>query len=1052
MTQMAEIKEGTTVTKYKAIVIEDTKEIELRETKNTFEEIPPKTEEPSKPQPETEVDVVTEFKTVAVMKPRTELAAEPEDDAKAVPHLQVKHEPLDTEATKAEAIVVTGETEVAKIEEEKDFVDVQSEENQAEIVKPSNVEMEQCITSIATADIETVAEEGHVGQYEESLREGSLSQQGEPTEPLEESSDEMKSTTVANVHQEIDTWKPQSFETLTLVPQDDVAAPTGTEVKETEPEIEIVKKITHTATYDRTVGDLPIPETEFVAEAVSAEQEDQKIVASSTMKEDEPSEVADKEVELIKPVLEATRVEVDESELKSVVVENDVAMDVNLLQLEQTVVAATAAEDVGIKTVVEEETELTQKSTEKQIEKTIEQAETLLPTDDGDIQSSAQELQEKGESKAALTMTEDVSTEQESFQENEAEILHSATEKIEKYELYSKTDESWTQSTIACKITTAKVRIEEREEVTETSSEDVEAFVLQAPEAESSVSEEVHDESMKAVAGDQISDEELESDLELLLEESRIKYDISGCEVNDPLLEQLPQDIRKETTLEYIAGPEKVGAEEEIEHVQEEGILIAEGELPAAVTVEMIEMPDEQQLSETETEKLCTDLQTVSSSMVEEMMLKVSQQTLIDDTGIVYPQSLSCETESLEITDSENAERKQLTEAVAEEVSQERDSLVEAGKEGKFDGEGVETHTSAIDELSTSEEMIENDYTSDASIVMQLHTEEAQAEAHPGSDEPGISSEVAQPSGEIESSDAALFNVEPADESFIQRGDKILPDEALEAVDDTKEGIHEVAASLVSTIVKIAGELESSEKLSHDDAELQRRRDASVPQTLATEAGRSTVMQVVRSVKPDGEIVEQVVSVDSSSALEALGALPSPQTSLCVESGDDVEPAVSSAVIVYADTLEERPDSETEMTEYEDFLPDGTLVRRKVVKTTRHEAVTRRVVVEETSTERDQPSTQFEASPVFLRYSDRAEEGPLTVTLRDETFTDTLPDGRSVVTHSTVTSQQKLVMERTFVDAAEITKHADLETVDSLLSSEPSGIFLPSLVLATKML
>ena len=951
---------------------------------------------------EAEVVVVTAVADVESYKPVSkedveQLIDQPSEAAEE-PVVSV-HEEEKVERSEAEAIeqAIEIESDVLPVMEEQELepqvtaAEVSAVETADEKVEPEEI-VEEPVTERSTEEHVTVTETvvttiTVVKEIQSTMPEYEQSE----VESLEDSRDETKSITMVQVNQEIDSLKPHSFEAADVMSQYHA----GREVKEIEPKMEVEKK------------------TEFTAEAECTEHEDLKLDASSAVKEVEPSDVVDKELELMKPVLEQAQAEVEEAELMSSVVEHDVAIDEKLLQLEQTVEPATAAADAEIETLLEEQTELTQKSTDEQFEKT---------------------------------------------------------------------DETRTQSTVAYEITTAKVRIEEREEVTETSSEGVEPFVLQAPEAESSVSEEVHDESTKAVAGDQISDEELESDLELLLEESRIKYDISRSEVNDPLLELLPQDVHAETTLEETSSREKVVAGEEMKLVQEEGTLIAEGEVPAELSVKMTEITESE--TQAETEEISADLQAVSSSMVEEMLLKVSQRTLIDDTGIVYPQILSSETETFDPTDSENAEHRQLTEkTVAEdEDSQEHDYLVKPGKEGKLDAEGVETHTSAVDELSTSEEMIENDYTSDASIVMQLHAEETLTEAQPGSEEPGISTamrfepdKVVHSAGEVECSDTSLHKEEPTEKSLMQRGDKMLSDEAVEAVviadvghtpldsedladdsleitvvtemkppsptDDSKDGIHEVAASLVTTIVKIAGELESSEKLSHDRAELQRSRDVSAPQTLDTEGGRSTVMQVVRTVKPDGEIVEQIVSVDSASAVEALGALPSPQTSLCGESGEELEPpAMSSAVIVYADTVEERPDSETEMTEYEEFLPDGTLVRRKVVKTTRHEAVTRRVVVEED----DQLSTQFEASPAFLRYSDRAEEGPMTVTLKDETFHDTLSDGRSVVTHSTVTSQQKLVMERTFVDALDISKHADLETVENLLSYEPSGIFLTS--------
>ena len=681
---------------------------------------------------------------------------------------------------------------------------------------------------------------------------------------------------------------------------------------------------------------------------------------------------------------------------------------------------------------------------------------------------------------------------------SEIEVLVAAGREEKSHELetaeiveqipFSESDEIWMQSTVAHEITTAKIRIEERGEVTEPLSEDSELLVLQVPEASSSLSEEVHDESVKAVADDQISDEELESDLELLLEESRIKYDVSKTEVSDPLLDLLPQenkdtvledgDLMEHTTAisveeksvkyedvcqkllesdstkaEDSAGvtpadskkvhgevhdekpaasleEEEEEAEEEVSEVsveedkgvQGEGTLLTESEFSAgyittAVGIETAEMLDRKTPAEISAEEICADLRAVSSCIVEEMTVNVLQQTLVDYTGVVYPQMLSCETETSESADNKGAELGHLTETVVDkDVLREHEGLPEL-EEGMFDAQV------AVDELSTSEEMVENDYTSDASIVVQMQTEEAQiqqTEAQPGSEEPDVSS---------------VMGFEP---------DKtVQPSDAFECSEAVLEGGHieteqEVAANLVSTVLKTAEELQS-EKLSLDDSELQKSREVSVPQTLVTEGGQSTVVHVMRSVEPDGEIVEQIVRMDSASAVEALGALPSPQTSLCGESGEESEPAVSAAAIVYSDTVEERPDSETEMNEYEELLPDGTRVRRKVVKTTRHEAVTRRVVVEETSTERSQLSARSEEPPpAFLRYSDRAEEGPVTVTLSDETSCNTLSDGRSVVTHSVVTSQQKLVMERTFVAGVDSTD-VDLKTTEDLFSSSEAA-------------
>ena len=802
--------------------------------------------------------------------------------------------------------------------------------------------------------------------------------------------------------------------------------------------------------------DILIAETDSTLEAVSAQEEDHGMVTSSAVKEAEPDEVADVQAEL--------------------------------LESEQTAAATTMTAD-------EAETDDAENVEERKIEMVETEVQDIESADDQVAVADEETVASPSREMQNIQMTEPVKAQDsESTLEAEVELVHSAAEKIHTYKLHDEDDEIWTHSTVAHKITTRKIRIEEQEEVTDAFSEDVEPLVLQLPEAESSVSEEVHDDSMKAVAGDQISDEELESDFELLLEEQRIKYDISRSEAHDPLLELLPEDTHEEDSdlmepisavsgeetglLEAKGSADDAPVEKDIKSVHDERTLPAEGEIPSdfktdVVTVEMAEVTERETPTKTITEGVGGDLRAVSSYMVEEMVQKVLHQTLVDDTGVVYPQTLPSETETC--TDTELAETKELTETAGEEsVSREHESLIEMEKEEKFD---VEVGTLAADELDTSEEMVENDYTSDASIV-QMHTEEAQllpTEAEPGSDEPDVtafeSDKVTQPSDKVESSDAGLLEAAPSDVSTIHTYDTVLSDETPEGVnipdveltrresedkagdsldvadvvgmtaasstDDKSDVIQEVAADLVSTAIKTAGELESSEKLSCQDVEPQKGREVSVPQTLVAEGGQSTVVHVVRSIRPDGEIVEQVVTVDSASALEALGALPSPQTSLCGESGEEMEPASSSsAVVVYTETVEERPDSETEMTEYEEFLPDGTLVRRKVVKTTRHEAVTRRVVVDETPAE---SSVDSEAPVTFVRYSDRAEEGPVTVSVSDETVRGTLPDGRSVVTHSTVTSEQKLVMQRTFVAVDDRTGDADLKIMDNLLSSSQAS-------------
>ena len=1062
---------------------------------------------------DTEVRVVTVADDVESYKPVSEEAAEVATEELV--------EALDEQLATSQDEIVTGKAELtttvdlaAKYKEqlhneEDTFEELQSAERWHEEDQPevgSTPEEVQKTTAISVAEVEMESHKLEAAEIVDNI-------------PLVATQDDVvKSRDIAEQQLLISQQQVQEREHLEEIED--------TSVTETD---EDTKEVGKRKTFEQVPSELEESAIDREMLPGVVKEQPEQMVVPLLQDEDEQSESPETATQEAEPIM--IKLVAEDSQAKEAIEtykpqHEHASMGAGLLQDEDMaditdVVAEKPLEAADIDVVTEFKTEEVMEPEEDVAALTVEATTVIraLPVKDEPLDVEA----EMAETVLVTAETEGTNVEEE-------KAVHSAAKVTKTYELHDET-ELWTQSTVAHKITTRKIRMEEQEEVTDSLSEDIEPVVLQVPEAESSVSEEVHDDSMKAVAGDQISDEELESDIELLLEEHRIKYDISRTEAHDPLLDLLPEDTQKQKTVEdddlmepisaisgdktelleaegldtqqaaeikkekYEVYDEKllsssqeeqhveVCAEKDIGLVRDEGILPAERQIPAsfktdAVTGEVADVTETETPAETITEAVGGDLRAVSSCMVEEMVQNVLQQTLVDDTGVVYPQTLSSETATFAVT-----EVKELTGSVADEsASREHESLIEM--EEKVD---IEAGVLAADELDTSEEMVENDYTSDASIVVQMHMEEAQllpTEAEPGSDEPDVTAsepdKVVQTSDEVDVSATGPLEAVPSDMSVIRTHDKVLSyetskgvklpdvehipresedkgDECLKvrdvvamastsSTDDKSEMIQEVASNLVSTVIKTAEELESSKKSPRQDDELRKStksREESVPKTLVAEGGRSTVVQVVRSIRSDGEIVEQVVTVDSASALEALGALPSPQTSLCGESGEELEPVAAaspSAVVVYTDTLEERPDSETEMSEYEEFLPDGTLVRRKVVKTTRHEAVTRRVVVDETPAEHRQ-SVGSDAPLTFLRYSDRAEEGPVTVMLSDDTVRDTLADGRSVVTHSTVTSQQTLVMERTFVGVLDRTDDANLKTMDNLLSSsETSGI------------
>ena len=115
----------------------------------------------------------------------------------------------------------------------------------------------------------------------------------------------------------------------------------------------------------------------------------------------------------------------------------------------------------------------------------------------------------------------------------------------------------------------------------------------------------------------------------------------------------------------------------------------------------------------------------------------------------------------------------------------------------------------------------------------------------------------------------------------------------------------------------------------------------------------------------------------------------------------------ASSVKVYTDTIESEPHVETDVMEVEETLPDGTVVKRKVIKTRQKQTVVKRVVMEGPegqlpiggpAEDSEQLVTTAESvlpsdpqSQVQL-YADRMQAEPLQST-DVHVYEETLPDG-----------------------------------------------------------
>ena len=197
-------------------------------------------------------------------------------------------------------------------------------------------------------------------------------------------------------------------------------------------------------------------------------------------------------------------------------------------------------------------------------------------------------------------------------------------------------------------------------------------------------------------------------------------------------------------------------------------------------------------------------------------------------------------------------------------------------------------------------------------------------------------------------------------------------------------------------------------------------------QSLDVAGKKMKTRQVMnRTVGPDGEIMEQITMEEYESDNSESSSRRSSIDSSVYASGEVqvINPDHEfSTITVYTDTVEEEPQYETEMNEYEDVLPDGTIVRRKVTKTKKKQTVIKRVILEEF--EEDQPFSDLSScnlvpqlqpgQQLFTRYSDHSCTDP-EISTDIQLSEETLPDGTMVRKRITNTKEQQLTTERLVV-------------------------------------
>ena len=177
-----------------------------------------------------------------------------------------------------------------------------------------------------------------------------------------------------------------------------------------------------------------------------------------------------------------------------------------------------------------------------------------------------------------------------------------------------------------------------------------------------------------------------------------------------------------------------------------------------------------------------------------------------------------------------------------------------------------------------------------------------------------------------------------------------------------------------------------------------------------------SVLQKLRRIGSDGEIVEVYGTDDSS--YDAARLDDDADVAYChflsaADAGDLPVRDDTPAVQIYAKTVEEEPVVERSVEDFEETLDDGTVVRRRVTKTTQKTTVRQQVLVEGG---RGDDATV--AGPPIMQYTDVSVGGPGEVQSNVEESQEVLSDGTVMRRKVATTSHQQMVTERHMVSAA----------------------------------
>jgi len=201
---------------------------------------------------------------------------------------------------------------------------------------------------------------------------------------------------------------------------------------------------------------------------------------------------------------------------------------------------------------------------------------------------------------------------------------------------------------------------------------------------------------------------------------------------------------------------------------------------------------------------------------------------------------------------------------------------------------------------------------------------------------------------------------------------------------------------------------------------------------------RKIVTRKIRRVGPDGEVIEDVFTEEVSDQ-DAMSETSSVVSSTCdyreisspvpslsptdLASPDDSD-IERGGIRVFTDTIEGEPQIETDVQEYEETLPDGTIVKRKVIKTKQKQTIVKRVVMEGPETalpaseEQAQEYLNQSFEPGYTKYTDTLEGEPESHTDVQE-VEEILEDGTVIKRRLVTTTEHQLKTERVVLEGEE---------------------------------